>query len=311
MIATRDSFGIQLALSGLVDENIIVLSADLSKATKTSEFAKKHPERFFEIGIAECNMIGIASGLSNYGYKVLISSFATFLTGKYDPIRVSIAYSNAPVIIVGTHAGLAIGKDGVTQMGLEDISLMRNLPNMKVLQPATGIETQQMVKHLLENDILSPVYLRLGRQPIPEIFDDTYVYTPNKGVVVKDGTDLAIFSTGCLLHEAMTVAKSLELNNNLSCAVINIHTIKPLDEELVLTYATKCKHLISIEDHSVIGGLGGAIAEITSEKKPIKLKRIGVNDCFPESGAPSDLWEKYGLSANKIEESILKFIKCI
>lgn len=309
MLATRDSFGTQLAISGGKDSNIVVLSADLSKATKTSEFAKLYPDRFFELGIAECNMIGIASGMSNYKYKVVISSFATFLTGKYDPIRVSIAYSNAPVILVGTHAGLAIGKDGVTQMGLEDLSLMRSLPNMQVFQPSTAIETREVVKYLLETAELTPTYLRLGRQPIPEMFQEDYVFTPHKGVVLKDGTDIAIFSTGCLLHETLSVAQSLESKFNISCAVINIHTIKPLDNELVIHYANKCRALISVEDHSIIGGLGTAISEVTSEYAPVKLKRIGVSDCFPESGSPKDLWDKYGLSANKIEQSILDFIK--
>ena len=174
MIATRDAFGNQLIQSAKNNDKILVLSADLSKATKTENFSKEYPERFFEIGIAESNMIGIGSGLSEYGFKVIMTSFASFLTGKYDVIRVSLAYSNAPVILVGTHAGLAIGKDGVTQMGLEDISLMRSLPNMQVMQPATAIETEKMVEYILDSDLNGPVYLRLGRQPVKEIFDENY-----------------------------------------------------------------------------------------------------------------------------------------
>ncbi len=304
MIATRDAFGNQLMKSAKNNDKIIVLSADLSKATKTHNFSKEYPERFFEIGIAESNMIGIGSGLSEYGFKVVMTSFASFLTGKYDVIRVSLAYSNAPVILVGTHAGLAIGKDGVTQMGLEDISLMRSLPNMQVMQPATAIETEKMLEHILDSKLEGPVYLRLGRQPVPEIFDENYEFIPNKGVVCREGNELVIFVTGCLLDE---VLKAVE-NSEKSCAVINIHTIKPIDREIVLKFSKQCKKVMTIEDHSIIGGLGSTISEVLSDENPTLLKRIGLNDVFPESGVPSELWEKYGLSSNKIKESILEFL---
>ena len=304
MIATRDAFGNQLMKSAKNNDKIIVLSADLSKATKTHNFSKEYPERFFEIGIAESNMIGIGSGLSEYGFKVVMTSFASFLTGKYDVIRVSLAYSNAPVIFVGTHAGLAIGKDGVTQMGLEDISLMRSLPNMQVMQPATAIETEKMVKYILDSKLDGPVYLRLGRQPVSEIFDESYEFVPNKGVVCKDGNELVIFVTGCLLDE---VLKAVE-NSKKNCAVINIHTIKPIDREIILKFSKQCKKVMTIEDHSIIGGLGSTVSEILSDENPTLLKRIGLNDVFPESGVPAELWEKYGLSSNKIEKSILEFL---
>jgi|TARA_B110001454_G_scaffold45862_1_gene44975 transketolase len=304
MIATRDAFGNQLMKSAKNNDKIIVLSADLSKATKTHNFSKEYPERFFEIGIAESNMIGIGSGLSEYGFKVVMTSFASFLTGKYDVIRVSLAYSNAPVILVGTHAGLAIGKDGVTQMGLEDISLMRSLPNMQVMQPATAIETEKMLEYLLDSNLVGPTYLRLGRQPVPEIFDENYKFIPNKGVVCRDGNELAIFVTGCLLDE---VLKAVE-NSEKSCAVINIHTIKPIDREIVLKFSKQCKKVMTIEDHSIIGGLGSTISEVLSDENPTLLKRIGLNDVFPESGTPSELWEKYGLSSDRIKKSILEFL---
>ena len=304
MIATRDGFGNQLLKSAKNNEKILVLSADLSKATKTEKFAKEFPERFFEIGIAESNMIGIGSGLAEYGFKIIMTSFASFLTGKYDVIRVSLAYSNAPVILVGTHAGLAIGKDGVTQMGLEDISLMRSLPNMKVLQPSTPIETEKMVEYLLEEKIDGPVYLRLGRQPVKEIFDDDYQFIPNKGVVCREGTDLAIFVTGCLLDQVLNAVE----NSGKNCSVINIHTIKPIDRELVLQFAKQCGKIMTIEDHTIIGGLGSAISEILTDENPIKLKRIGLNDIFPESGDPLELWEKYGLSTERIEKHIRDFL---
>lgn len=304
MISTREGFGNQLVRSAKINDKILVLSADLAKATKTDKFAKEYPDRFFEIGIAESNMIGIGSGLSEYGYKVVMTSFASFLTGKYDVVRVSLAYSKAPVILVGTHAGLAIGKDGVTQMGLEDISIMRSLPNMKVMQPATPIETEKMVEYLLNTDLDGPVYLRLGRQPVLEIFDENYEFIPEKGVVCKEGTELAIFVTGCLLDEVLKAVN----NSKKNCAVINIHTIKPIDKELVLKFSKQCGKVMTIEDHSIIGGLGSSVSEILSEENPTLLKRIGLNDIFPESGDPLELWEKYGLSSEKIKKSILEFL---
>ena len=228
------------------------------KLQKPIIFQKNILNRFFEIGIAESNMIGIGSGLSEYGFKVVMTSFASFLTGKYDVIRVSLAYSNVPVILVGTHAGLAIGKDGVTQMGLEDISLMRSLPNMQVMQPATAIETEKMLEHILDSKLEGPVYLRLGRQPVyPKFLMGSYEFIPNKGVVCREGNELVIFVTGCLLDE---VLKAVE-NSKKSCAVINIHTIKPIDREIVLKFSKQCKKVMTIEDHSIIGGLGSTISE--------------------------------------------------
>jgi len=304
MIATRDAFGNQLLRSAKINNKILVLNADLGKATKTEKFGIEYSDRFFEIGIAESNMIGIGSGLSEYGFKVVMTSFASFLTGKYDVIRISLAYSKAPVILVGTHAGLAIGKDGVTQMGLEDISIMRSLPNMKVMQPATPIETEKMLEYLLRVDLDGPVYLRLGRQPVYEIFDENYEFVPDKGVVCKEGTELAIFVTGCLLDE---VLKAVE-NSKRSCAIINIHTIKPIDREIILKFSKQCKKVMTVEDHSIIGGLGSTISEVLSDENPTLLKRIGLNDVFPESGDPLELWEKYGLSSDRIKKSILEFL---
>ena len=232
------------------------------------------------------------------------ASFATFLTGKYDVIRVSLAYSNAPVILVGTHGGLAIGKDGVTQMGLEDISLMRSLPNMTVMQPATPIEAEKMIDHLLTSTQTGPIYLRLGRQPVPEVFDENYQFIPNKGVVCREGKELAIFVSGCLLDEVFNAVN----DSGKDCAIINIHTIKPFDKEILLKYAKQCGKIITVEDHSIIGGLGSAVSEILSEEYPVLQKRIGLNDIFPESGSPTDLWEKYGISKNAIKKSILDFL---
>jgi transketolase len=298
MKATRDAFGDQLVESGKTNPKIVGVNADLGKATKLNKFGEAYPDRFFEVGIAENNMIGVASGLSEYGYKVFLASFASFLTGKYDTIRCSIAYSNAPCVIVGTHGGLAIGKDGVTQMGLEDLSLMRSLPGMVVLNPSTYNQTKAVVKWLCDNDLENPYYLRLGRQPVQEIYDENTSFELGKGIVCKQGSKGVVFSTGCVLADVIEATKDLDVT------VIDIPTIKPLDKEIIKLYAKG--NIFTVEDHSVIGGLGSSVAEVIAEEGiEGKLNRIGVNDIFPESGAPSDLYEKYGLSANKIKERIL------
>ena len=304
MKATRDAFGQQLVESAKNDNNIIALNADLSKATRLSKFLDAYPDRFFECGIAECNMIGVASGMAEYGYKVFLASFASFLTGKYDVIRVSIGYSNAPVVLVGTHAGLAIGKDGVTQMGLEDISLMRGIPNMKVIQPSTPIEAMHATRYLAEQKLDSPAYLRLGRQPVEEVFDENYNFEFGKGVTIQSGTDITLISTGCILPEVIKASKEIEAKG-ISCRIINIHTIKPIDREIIVKAAKETKKIFTIEDHSIIGGLGSAVTEVVSETFPTFVTRIGLKDIFPESAPPADLWHKYGLSASKIAEKVL------
>ena len=301
MKATRDGFGEQLVLSAKKNKNIIGLSADLGKATKINQFGAAFPDRIYEMGIAENNMVGVASGMSEYGYKVFLASFASFLTGKYDAIRCSLAYSNAPCVIVGTHCGMAIGRDGVTQMGLEDISLMRSLPGMTVLNPSTYNQTKEIVKYLCENDLKNPYYLRLGRQPIKEVYEENVSFELGKAIPVKDGNKGVVFSTGCVLPDVLEATKDLDV------AVIDMPTIKPLDIDAILNIIkTKgIKHAFTVEDHSIIGGLGSSIAEVLAESGiHCKLLRIGVNDVFPESGAPADLYEKYGLSSSKIKERI-------
>lgn len=307
MKSTRDAFGQTLAKMGHENKNLVALSADLGTATRLENFNKQHPERFFEIGIAECNMIGIASGLSEHGYKVFISSFASFLTGKYDVIRVSIGYSNAPVIMVGSHAGLAIGKDGVTQMGLEDIALMRAIPNMLVLQPATPEEASQVTQYLVETNLEHPVYLRIGRQPTEEVLPPDYQFRFGKGCVIKEGSDVTLFSSGCIVSEVLKAVNALE-DKQISCRVVNLSTIKPIDKDIIIESAKTTKGLVAIEDHSIVGGLGSAIADVLVQYCPAKLLKIGVNDCFPESGPPDLLWDKYGLSANKITNRIISFV---
>lgn len=306
--STREAFGNQISLLAEENKKIVVLTADLKKATCVDEFAKKFPDRFFQIGIAEANMIGISSGLSEYKLKVFITSFASFLTGRYDIIRCSIAYSKAPVIIVGTHGGLAIGKDGVTQMGLEDISLMNSLPNMIVLNPATYSEAFKIVKYLCDTDLKNPCYLRLGRQPIEDCLENYYNqnnYIFGKGIVIKEGEDITIFSTGSILPDIISVSNKIEKETNNTVKIVNISCIKPIDEDIIIESAKKSKLIVTVEDHSIIGGLGSIISNVLSNKYPAKVLKIGLNDIFPESGLPSHLYDKYGLSINKISERII------
>ena len=302
MKATREAFGNTLPIMGDTNENILALDADLGGATKIRAFGDRHPDRFFQIGIAEANMIGIASGLSEYGYKVFLASFGSFLTGRYDIIRCSLAYSNQPVVLVGTHVGMAIGKDGVTQMALEDVNLMRALPNMKILNPATYSEAVKVIEYLCKTDLDSPYYLRLGRQPVEDI---EMPFEFGKGYIVKDGYDITLFSTGCILGDVIESAKLIEENTSYSVRVINLPTLKPIDRDIIVKCARETSHLFTIEDHSVIGGLGSAVSELLTDEYPHFLVRIGLDDIFPESAPPNDLYEKYGLSAGQILKRVL------
>ena len=302
MRATREAFGEHLPVMGEKHDNIVALDADLGKATKIASFGQTHPDRFFQIGIAEANMIGVASGISEYDYKVFLASFGSFLTGRYDQIRCSLAYSNRPVVLVGTHVGMAIGKDGVTQMGLEDVSIMRALPNMVVLNPASYSEAIKVIEYLCDTELESPHYLRLGRQPVEDI---VMPFEFGKGQIVNDGDDITLFSTGCILGDVLKSAFIIEEKTSHSVRVVNITTLKPIDEEIIIDSAKHTNHVFTIEDHSIIGGLGSAVSEVLSEKYPTKVSRIGLNDVFPESAPPADLYEKYGLSSNKIADRVL------
>ena len=305
MRATREAFGEVLPVMGDTNENILALDADLGGATKIRAFGDKHPDRFIQMGIAEANMIGVASGLSEYGYKVFLASFGSFLTGRYDIIRCSLAYPNQPVVLVGTHVGMAIGKDGVTQMGLEDVSLMRALPNMKVLNPATYTEAVEVIKYLCNTELDSPHYLRLGRQPVEDVFENDYNFEFGKGVEVVGGNDITIISTGCVLSDVLESAKTIEEQTGNSVRVINIHTLKPIDEEIIIKASKETDLIVTVEDHSIIGGLGSAVSEVLTEHCPSRLVRIGLNDEFPESGPPTDLYEKYGLSSSQISKRVI------
>ena len=297
-IATRDAYGEALAELGAVNENIVVLEADLSKSTKTSDFKKVYPERHFNMGIAEQNMLGVAAGFAAAGKVPFASSFAVFATGRaYDQIRNSIAYPNLNVKIAATHAGLTVGEDGGSHQMLEDIALMRALPNMTVIVPADGIETKQAVKAAAEYE--GPVYIRMGRPKVPVLFGDDYKFEIGKGIVLKEGTDVTLVGTGIMVSKAVEAAELLAAEG-ISAAVVNISTIKPLDAELIIAQAQKTGAIVTCEEHNIYGGLGSAVAEVLVENCPVPMTRVGVADQFGESGLPDELLEKHGLTAANI-----------
>lgn len=303
--ATRDAFGDALLELGAQHKNIVVVDCDLAGATKTDKFRTAYPERFFQFGIQEANAIGAAAGLAVSGFRPFISSFACFITGRYDQIRISVADNNAPVVIVGTHGGLAIGKDGATQMGLEDMNIMRGLPNMIVIQPADYPETVQAVRYLASTN--SPSFLRLCRQPVPNVNGDDYMFEFGKGVTLKNGNDLAIFATGGMVYIAKEVAEELA-SHGIDARVINIHTIKPIDKDIILKSALETKGIFTLEDHNIIGGLGTAIAEVIAEAGiPRKVRRWGVKDVFGESGDPADLYKKHEMDKESLIRHVSNF----
>ena len=297
--ATRESYGEALAF--LADENkdIVVLDADLSKSTKTELFQKKAPERFFDCGIAEGNMIGIAAGLAAAGKIPFASSFAMFAAGRaFEQIRNSVGYPHLNVKICATHAGISVGEDGATHQCCEDIGLMRTIPGMVVISPADDLETREAVKAI--SKYKGPVYMRLGRLAVEDVNDpQNYHFEIGKGVVLRDGKDLTIIATGLMVAKALAAAKQLEAQG-ISARVLNIHTIKPLDKELILQAAKETGLLITAEEHSIIGGLGEAVCAAVCETFPVPVVRIGVNDEFGSSGPAEKMLELYGLSTEKI-----------
>ena len=310
MKATREALKDILPTMSITHQDILVLDADIGSATRLVSFSEKFPERFFQIGIAEANMIGIASGLSEHGFKVFLGSFASFISGRYDIIRCSLAYPNRPVVLICSDVGMAIRKDGVTQMGLEDVSIMRALPNMVILNPSTYTEAAHIVKYLCETKLNSPHYLRMGRQPVSDSIATikNYQFELGKGVRIANGTDITIFSTGCVLPDVIQAKTKIEESIDKTVRIINFHTLKPIDKDIIIKSAQETKYLFSIEDHSVVGGLGSIIADTLSEYYPAKLVKIGLNDEFPESGPPNKLYEKYGLSLNQISQRIISHV---
>ena len=301
-IATRQSYGEKLAEIGEKNKKIVVLDADLSGATKTSIFAKKFPNRFFNMGIAEQDMMSTAAGLSTFGKIPFVSTFAMFATGRpYDQIRNSICYPNLNVKICATHSGITVGEDGATHQMLEDIGLMRGLPNMKVICTSDDTQTRWAVEEI--SKIEGPVYLRLCRLASPIIYDENQKFEFGKGIQIGEGTDATVFATGIVVSEAIKAKKELE-KQGINIRVVDIHTIKPIDRELIIKSAKETKKLISIEDHSIINGLGTAISEVLTEEYPTKLIRMGMKDKFGKSGKAEELLEHYGLKAKKIIETL-------
>ncbi|MDI6600321.1 MAG: transketolase family protein [Thermoanaerobacteraceae bacterium] len=297
-IATRDAYGKTLLELGSQNKDIVVLDADLSKSTKTNEFAKAYPDRFFDMGISEQDMIGTAAGLATCGKIPFASSFAVFATGRaYDQVRDSICYPNLNVKIAATHAGLTVGEDGATHQALEDISLMRGLPNMTVIVPADATSATKLIK--LAAEYKGPVYIRLGRPSVPVIYQDTQEFQIGKGIRLKEGRDISIIATGIMVSKAIEAADMLQ-KEGITAEVIDIHTIKPIDKELIIDTARRTGRVITCEEHNIYGGLGSAVCEVLSENYPARVKRIGVKDTFGESGTPDELLKKYGLTSEEI-----------
>ena len=302
-IATRESYGHALVELGKEHEEVVVLDADLAEATKTGIFKKEFPERHIDCGIAECNMMGIAAGLAATGKVPFASSFAMFAAGRaFEQIRNSIGYPHLNVKIGATHAGISVGEDGATHQCNEDIALMRTIPGMVVINPSDDIEARAAVKAAYEHQ--GPVYLRFGRLAVPVINDrPDYKFEIGKGVVLKEGTDLTIVATGLCVNESLVAAAKLE-EEGIHAQVINIHTIKPIDADLIAEAAKKTGKIVTVEEHSVIGGLGSAVCDVLCEREPVKVLKIGMNDVFGESGPAVKLLEKYGLDAAGIYAKI-------
>lgn len=299
-VATRQSYGEALKDLGYKNENVVVLDADLASATKTGIFAKEFPNRFFDMGIAEQNMIGTAAGLATCGKIPYASTFAVFAAGRaYDQIRNSICYPKLNVKICATHAGITVGEDGATHQMIEDISMMRTLPNMTVISTSDDTQTRWAVEEI--SKIEGPVYLRLCRLSTPIIYKEGTNFEIGKGIQIGEGTDATIFATGVAVSEALKAQEQLQ-NDGINVRVVDIHTIKPIDKEIIIKCATETKRLISVEDHNVIGGLGSAIAEVLTENYPCKLEKMGINDVFGKSGKAEELLEYFKIDSKAIIE---------
>ena len=303
----RAAIGEEIAELGKNDSNVVVLDADLSGSTKTSIFANSFPDRFFNVGIAEQNLVTTAVGLSLTGKIPFIATFAVFCTGRtYDQIRNYVCYQNANVKIIGAHGGITVGEDGASHQALEDVALMRLLPNMEVIVPADYEQAKQAVKYAYKHN--GPVYIRSSRIDVPSLFDSAYKFFPDKAAVLKEGNDVTIISNGDILSEVYKAVNILS-ENGINAEFINIPVVKPLDTESIIKSAKKTKLVITVEDHSVIGGLGSAVSECLSENLPTKLHRFGINDKFGQSGSPSELLSYYKLDGTSIAKRVLEIIK--
>ena len=306
-VATRQAYGDSLKELGGQNKNIVVLDADLSKSTMTASFAKVYPKRFFNVGIAEQYLIGVAAGLAASGKVPFVSTFAMFAAGRaFEQVRNSLCYPKLNVKIAATHAGLTVGEDGATHQAIEDVSLMRSIPNMTVIVPADAVETQKAVQFAAEYN--GPVYIRLGRMAVPDIFGTDYIFEMGKAVQIIEGKDVTIIATGIMVNLALSAAQALR-HEEISVRVLNIHTIKPIDKEAIIRAAKETGAIVTCEEHSIIGGLGSAVAEVLVENCPVPMERIGVMDTFGESGTPDGLLIKYGLTARDIVIAVKKAVK--
>ncbi|MBU5315862.1 transketolase family protein [Clostridium bornimense] len=304
-IATRQAYGNALRELASTNEKVVVLDADLSKSTMTANFREVAPERFFNMGIAEGNMMSVAAGLASCGKVVFASTFAIFAAGRaFEQIRNSIAYPHLNVKVCATHAGLTVGEDGASHQAVEDLALMRSIPGMTVISPSDGIEAEAAIKAVSEFN--GPCYVRLGRMPVNTVNDfEGYKFEIGKGVQLKEGKDATIIANGIMVDAALE-AKEILLGEGIDVSVINIHTLKPIDEEIIVKAAKETGAIVTAEEHNIIGGLGSAVSEVVSENYPVPVLRVGIKDVFGESGKPADLLEKYGLTANEIVKTVKK-----
>ncbi|MEW6172377.1 MAG: transketolase family protein [Bacillota bacterium] len=306
-IATREAYGKALVQIGAENPDVVVLDADLSKSTKTIDFKKAYPDRFFDFGVAEQNMIGTAAGLAAAGKIPFCSSFAVFATGRvFDQVRQSVAYPRLNVKIGASHAGITVGEDGSSHQSIEDIALMRVLPNVTVFVPADAVEVAGAVRAAAA--INGPVYIRLGRAPVPVLHGEDFVFKPGEAVMLRDGNDATIISTGIMVAVALEAADALS-REGIEVRVLDIHTIKPIDVSAVVQAARETGAVVTAEEHSIIGGLGSAVAEVLAENYPVPLKRVGIEDSFGESGKPDELMAKYGLTSANIVLSVKRAMK--
>ena len=305
-IATRAAYGKALEELAAQEPNLVVLDADLSGSTMTKGFGAEHPDRFFDMGIAEANMVGVAAGLATCGKKPFVNSFAMFAAGRaWEQVRNSVAYPGLNVKVVGSHGGLSVGEDGASHQCCEDFALMRSIPGMVVICPADGVEAEAAVKAAYEYQ--GPVYLRMGRLAVPVFHEDGFEFKIGKGEILREGTDIAIIANGLMTYEAIKAGEALEAMG-IHARIVNMSTIKPLDEELVLKCAKECGKVITCEEHSIIGGLGEAVCSYLAETCPVPVKRIGVNDKFGCSGTAAEVLKAYGLSAEHIVEVTKAFL---
>ncbi len=306
---TRKGFGEGLVNLGKRMENLIALGADITSSVSMNGFAETFPKRFISLGIAEQNIAGVAAGLALSGKLPVFSTYAVFSAMRdLDQIRISICYNNLPVIIGGAHAGISVGADGATHQALEDISIMRSLPNMTVLSPCDATQTRIATeKAALLN---SPVYIRFGREAVPNFTAENQDFEIGKAQCMKKGKDLAIFSTGHMTWESLKAAEILQVEHNIDAEIVNFHSIKPIDKQSIIQSAKKCGKILTVEEHQIFGGFGSAVAEVIAQNYPVKMKILGINDCFGESGNPKELMEKHGLTADNIVKQSLDLMQC-